>query len=497
MQTSIFVGVGVYLLLMIGVGIYAGKKSHTATEFMLAGRGLTPMICTATIIATWFGGGSMIGSSGAAYDTGILGVIADPFGAAFCLLLIGFFFARTFRRLNVVTTADYMRQRYGAWTGIALTLVALFSNTVWVGSMLVAFGLLFESLTGTPLVVGIVGGAAVILLYTSVGGMWAVALTDFVQMIIIVAGLLILLVTVLIDVGGWQAIAAQLPEQTFRFTPLDHARENWLNYLRAWLIVGLVDISAQTLFQRAAAARDEQTAQNSFYFGCAAYLVFGMVPVLLGIIASVSMPGMESAEGVLPAMALQHLHPVMVAIFVGALLAAIMSSGDSALLACASLMARNVYPYFKPDHSDRQSLVVARLSIPLFGAIAIAIALNAQVVYDLALDSNILGLACIIVPYICGLWWRKANRLGALAAVLAGLGAWLLTLLLAPQWPADLLGLAASFTAMFVVAPLTQEIDPPRVLCDGNGDALLQSDRLGTLPLFRRQRASQHGADDS
>jgi SSS family transporter len=488
-ETTIFIGVGIYIVLMVAIGMYASGRTHTVTEFIVAGRGLPVWLCSTTIVATWFGGGTMMGASGAAYDNGMLGVIADPLGAALALLLFGFFFARLFRRLRILTVADYMAQRYGQVAAMAITATILFSNIAWVGAMLVAFGLVFETLTGTPLIVGIVGGALVIFVYTAVGGLWAVALTDFLQMVIIVVGLVVLLVVVLLDVGGWSAISPRLSADTFRLLPGENTGEQWLNYLRAWTIVGLVDISAQTLMQRALAAKSERAAQNSFYLGGVGYLVFGMIPVTLGIIASVSMSGLADSEAVIPALAIEHLHPVAVAIFVGALLAAIMSSADSALLSCASMIANNVLPLVKHNPSDRLGLIVARAAIPVCGVVAIVVALKIQVVFDLMLDANILGLAAIIVPFILGVWWKKANRTGALSAMAAGLSAWLLTLFLAPSLPADFIGLGVSLLTMLVVTPLTQSLDPPRALVDSDGKPVEMTDRLGTLPLFRREDA--------
>ena len=486
-EPIIFLGVAVYIVAMLVVGLYASKKTHTVTQFMVAGRGLPTLLCSTTIVATWFGGGTMMGASGASYDDGILGIIADPIGAALSLFLIGLFFARLFRRLRIITVADYMEQRYGQVAAMAITFTSVAANIAWVGAMLVAFGLIFESLTGVPLEFGIIGGAFVICLYTMIGGMWAVALTDFLQMIIIIVGLVILLAVVLIDVGGWSAITPSLPKHTFRLIPLENTSEQWLNYFRAWTIIGLVDIAAQTLFQRIAAARSEWIAQNSFYVASGGYIVFGMIPVMLGIIASVSMPGLADSESVIPKLAIEHLHPVAVAMFVGALLAAIMSSGDSALLGCASLLAKNVLPLAKHNPSDKLSLLVARIAIPVCGIIAIFVALNAQVVFDLMLDANILGMAVIIVPFILGVWWKQANRTGALAAMAAGLCAWLFTLFTAPELPADVIGFATSLVTMLVVTPLTQKIDPPRELRDSDGNSVEMKDRLGTLPLIRRQ----------
>ena len=486
-ESIIFIGVGFYIVLMIAIGVYASGKTHTVTEFIVAGRGLPVWLCSTTIVATWFGGGTMMGVSGSAYDNGMLGVIADPLGAALALFLIGFFFARLFRRLRILTVADFMAQRYGQVAAMAITATTIFSNVAWVGAMLVAFGLIFETLTGTPLIVGIIGGALVIFVYTAVGGLWAVALTDFLQMVIIVIGLVVLLVVVLLDVGGWSAIGPQLSADTFRLLPGENTGEQWLNYLRAWTIIGLVDISAQTLMQRAMAAKSERTAQNSFYLGGFGYLVFGMIPVILGIIASVSMPDLADSESVIPSLAIEHLHPVAVAIFVGALLAAIMSSADSALLGCASVIANNVLPLVKPNPSTQLGLIVARTAIPVCGIVAIVVALKIQVVFDLMLDANILGMASIIVPFILGVWWKKANRTGALSAMGAGLSAWLLALFFAPQLPADFIGLGVSLVTMLVVTPLTQKIDPPRTLVDSEGATVEMTDRLGTLPIFGRE----------
>jgi Na+/proline symporter len=238
--------------------------------------------------------------------------------------------------------------------------------------------------------------------------------------------------------------------------------------------------------QRALAAKSERAAQNSFYFAGVGYLVFGMIPVTLGIIASVSMPGLSDSEAVIPALAIEHLHPVAVAVFVGALLAAIMSSADSALLGCASMIANNVLPLVKRNPSDRLGLIVARAAIPVCGIVAIVVALKIQVVFDLMLDANILGLAAIIVPFILGVWWKKANRTGALSAMGTGLSAWLLTLFLAPGLPADFIGLGVSLLTMLVVTPLTQSFDPPRSLVDSDGRPVEMADRLGTLPIFGR-----------
>jgi SSS family solute:Na+ symporter len=484
-QNIIFVGVGVYFVMMVVIGALASRKATSAANFIVAGRRMPIWICGATIMATWFGGGTMMGGAGAAYEGGLLGVIADPFGGALALFLVGFFFVRLFRRLRLLTFVQFLDNRYGKTAGTIAAVGNISSNVGWTAALLVAFGIVFESLSGVPLEYGIVAGSVVVLIYTVAGGMWAVAITDFVQMIIIAVGIILLLVVVLIDVGGWANIAPQLPEGTFRMIPGTNTAETWLNYFRAWLIFGLADVTAQTLLQRAFSARSEQVAQNSFYLACFGYLTLGMIPVTLGIIASITMPGLANSENVIPELALAHLPPVAIAVFVGALLAAIMSTADSSLLAAASLFSTNLVPLFKRRITDRTQLMTTRIAILLFGGIAVYVALEVREIYDLIQDANSVILVCVTAPFIVGVYWKRANRTAALASMGMGFLTWFLTIVFAPELPGDLLGLAVGMVTMLVVTPLTQHIDPPSPLLDSDGNEVELENRLGTLPLFK------------
>ena len=487
-ETIIFIGVAIFLASLLSIGVYASKKGSSAANFIVAGRRMPIWICSVTIVATWFGGGTMMGSAGASYERGLLGVIADPFGGALGIFIVGFFFVRLIRRLRLLTFIELLENRFGKTAATIAAIGIISSNVGWTGALLVAFGDVFQAMTGVPIEIGILSGAAVIFIYTVAGGMWAVAITDFVQVIVIIIGLVMLLVVVLIDVGGWGNIGPHLPENTFRMVPADQSAATWLNYFRAWLIIGVASVSTQTLLQRALSAKDERVAQYSFYLAGAGYLLLGLIPVTLGIIASVTMPGLADPETVIPELAIAHLHPVAIAIFVGALLAAIMSSADSALLASASVFSINILPLFRSHASDRLRLLSARIAIPSFGIIAVYVALKVRVVYDLILDANSVILVSITVPFIAAIWWRQANRTGALASMAIGFLVWFLTVLFAPELPGDLLGLLAGLTTILIVTPLTQNMDPPRRLLNSDGKEVELKDRLGTLPLFSRNR---------
>ena len=187
-------------------------------------------------------------------------------------------------------------------------------------------------------------------------------------------------------------------------------------------------------------------------------------------------------------MAIEHLHPVAIAIFVGALLAAIMSSADSSLLAASSVFSTNILPLFKPQASDRLRLIWTRAAIPMFGSISIYVALKVQVVYNLILDANSVILVCVTIPFIVGVWWPRANRTGALASMAVGFLTWLLAILYAPDLPGDLLGLLLGLITILIVTPLTQKIDPPEPLRNSDGEEVEFKDRLGTLPLFAHSK---------
>ena len=423
----------------------------------------------------------MLGAAGTGYEGGFLASISVPFGSALVLILIGFFFVQTLRRMKLLTVAQFIENRFGRVAGIVTAVALLLAIIGWIGGLMVGFGQVFQTMTGVPMELGILVGGVIVIGYTAVGGLWAVALTDFVQMVIIAIGLIVLLVVVLINIGGWGAIAPQLPEHTFRLVPLEHNFETWLNYLRLWIIFGIADLTSQSLMQRVSAAKSEQTAQNAFYLAGAGYLFLGLIPVVLGIIAGVTMPGLEDPESVIPRMAVEHLHPIAIAIFVGAILAAIMSSADSALLAAASLVSINLAPIVKPDISSEQKLSVTRIAIPVCGVIGIYVALEVQAVLQIMLDANSFLLVGIVVPFIAGVWWKKANRTGALSAMAAGFSAWFLSAWLYPELAGDVIGFGVSLATIIILTLLTQRSGPPKHLVDEHGVPMSIKGRLGIL----------------
>ncbi len=476
----VLIGLGLYLALMLGIGLYASRRVKNSADFIVAGKRLPLLLCTGTLAATWFGGGICIGAASAAYKGGFLAVIADPFGAALCLLLAGLFYVRLLRRMGLMTIASFFTSRFGPQAGLLASLCTIPAYVGWVGSLLVAFGRILQSLTGIDPVTGICIAAVIVLVYTWAGGMWAVTLTDFVQVVVLVLGLLILTPILLADMGGWATIAAQIPPSRFDFFPRDGTATSWFGYARDWLVIGLGNLAGQDLIQRSLSSRNEKVAYQSAYLAGLLYITVGLLPVLLGMAGAVILPDLADPDLVMMALALKYLPDLALILFMGALVSALLSSADSALLAPASVIGWDLLRYFKPDSSEQTTLRVTRLAVLFLGIFSLIMALQTSSVYDLMVDSWSVLLASLFVPLTAGLWWRPCNDAGALASILVGLVTWQVLLVATPDLPADLMAVPFAAAALVIVSLLTKTHSPPRPLLDAEGRELSYVDRLGT-----------------
>jgi Na+/proline symporter len=485
-QSIILIGVGLYVVAMLAVGLFVAGKSGSIGDFAVTNRSMSLAVCTISIIATWFGSGPMMGSAAAAYSGSTLEVLRDPVVSGISLLIAGFFFARTYRRSERMTHVEFYETRIGNFAGVISAFVNLIAGSIWLGGVLFAFGVVFETLTGQPAALGILGGTLVIVVYTMFGGLKAVAATDVLQMIFIMLGVLILFFVVVNDAGGWSTAVGKMPEHAFRFTPEANTFNDWFAYFQVWFSSGLVAIGVVSVVQRAMAARTEQVAQNAFYFAGIGYLLFGMIPVTLGYIATITMPGVEDPNAIVPLLAVEHLHPVVVAIFVGAIVSAIMSTSDSILLGCGTVISVNLLPRVMPDPSDRLRLAVARWSVPAMALVALYTAFNTSTVIAAIAMAVSVGFATMTGPFILCIWWAKLNSTGGFSGIAAGFVAFVVAEMMYPDIPASFVGFWASLVVAWVVSLLTQQKDPPRPLAMADGEPMDLDDRLGTLPLFRR-----------
>ena len=445
---------------------------------LVAGRNVSLWLLVFTLFATFYGGGTIMGVAGAAYGEGLLGVIADPFGAAACLFLGALLYFRVMRRMRLLTVSDFFRVRYGKHAETLSALCMIPPYLGWVSAQFVAIGFILHTLTGIDTTAGMVLGAAIVIVYTVVGGLWAVALTDFIQAAVLIVGLVVLCVISVSDAGGFSAIAARLPDGHMEFFPAGGLND-WAWYLQAWVVIGLGGIPAQDMIQRAVSARSEDTAVAGAYVSGLMYLGFGLIPVALGFAALVTFPDMLNPELAVPKLAMNHLPPLAMALVLGALVSGIMSSADSALLAPASVVGENLARLVRRDLAPLQVLAISRWAVVVLGLASLAAALYFQRIYEIMVGSWSVLLVSLFVPLTAGIWWRRANNSAAIASIVAGLAGWLGLSLLQDAWPADVLAALLAAGVFVAVALATGRKDPPRALTTLDGAPIEQGRRLG------------------
>jgi len=445
------------MLFILFIGYWASKRIRNTKDYIVAGGQLGWILSIGTIFATWFGAETCMGSSGTAFQKGILGVIADPFGAGLCLVISGIFFAKFFRNLNIETIVDYFEMRYRKKVSWFLSLIYIPVYLGWIGAQLLAFGYILNSLTGLPLMPSVLVSTAVVLTYTYLGGMWADTMSDFVQMCIIIVSLFILFPVLVKDLGGFKYVVLNTPEEFFYFYPKDARPVTWLNYLQAWMIVGLGSLPAQDLFARTMAGKTPSVSKWSSIIAGAMYVFIGLLPVLLGIFGRIALPE-SSGEAVLIELALKYLSPLLIALMIGALLGAIMSSADSALLAPASIIGHNIVPVLKPDASEQLKLRWCRWSVLILGGLSLILALHFKNIYRLCQESWGVLLTGVTAPMIFGVYWKRANTIGAALGAIAGIASWILFKIFMPgNYPHNLLGFLVSCVVLVAASLLAQK----------------------------------------
>ena len=455
-----------YLVLSIGIGLYAATKVHSASDYITAGRALPMIVVIAMVFATWFGAETVLGIPATFLDENLGGTISDPFGAALALILFGLFFARPLYRMRLLTLGDFFRQRYNRPVEVVISLAIALSYLGWVSAQVVALGLVFNVLSSGAITQaeGILIGAAVVLLYTLFGGMWSVALTTLVQMTVIVIGLL------------WIAkLVGDMPAVNGIAPVIDHAAaagkfEFWpplewaaiVTFVAGLLTMGLGSIPQQDVFQRSNSGATERIAVWGTVIGGALYFLFAAVPIYLTYSATLVDPAMtaalldEDAQLVLPTFVKTHLPFYAQIIFYGALLSVIMSTASGTLLAPSVTISENIIKEFMPHHrmSQQKLLWITRSVVVAFAVLVVVYSLwsleSETSIHEMVANAYKVTLACAFVPLLAGLYWKRATNTGAGLSIVLGFLVWVAMELVAPDaaLPPQFAGLIASALGM-------------------------------------------------
>ncbi len=413
----------IYICITIAVGAWSSKLVKNSNDFVLAGRQLPLFLSASALFATWFGSETIFGASSEYLDHGLQGVIEDPFGGALCLILFGVFYLKPMYRMNVLTIGDVYRKLFGKKVEFFASIFMVPVYFGYVAAQLVALALIFNSVSDLSIPNGIVLGAAIVVFYTFLGGMWAISITDFIQTTLIVVGLIWVSVLVANRAGGVMPILESAPEGSFQFFP-DSNPTAWLNYLGAWMILGLGSIPSQDIYQRVMSAKSEKVAIRSTYLAGGFYVTIGLLPLFIALGAKYLYPEiyLENKQLLLPEMVLRHSGIHVQILFFGALISAIMSTTSSGLLAPSAIVSENlIKPYFGKNLKDKHFLWILRINIITIALISTIMAHWKSNIYELVADASILMLVSLFVPLTAGLYWKKASEMGALMSIVFGM----------------------------------------------------------------------------
>lgn len=422
--------VTLYLVATVTIGFYSTKFIKNTGDFVNAGRGLPFVFNSFALFALWFGAETVFGASGRFIEGGLLGVIEDPLGSAFCLILFGLFLARPLYRRNILTIGDLFKNAYGRKIELISAALMVFTFFGFIAAQLVALAISLKLIFGFTLTTGILISSLVVTLYTFMGGMWAISISDFMQSIIIILGLGILAFMLVSQVGGVEAVIAKAPENHFQFFPnaTAHDIDEWVS---AWCVIGLGSLASQDIFQRVNSARNIKSAVYSTYVGAGMYILFSIFPLTIALCARILYPEIMNPENgfdlqeVVPQLIMGHMPMFVQIFFFGALVSAILSTCSGALLAPSTILAENIIKPLWQSRTDRKlHLWTVRLSIIIMSLVSTCMALVETDIYRLVGDSGIVALVSILVPTFAAIYHKKPSRMGALWAMFFGLFIW-------------------------------------------------------------------------
>lgn len=320
----------------------------------------------------------------------------------------------------------------------------------WVAGQLTALGVVIHAIFGMPILHGICISTLVVTLYTIAGGMWSVAITDFVQTIFIIFGITFVAIFVTPADIVWKDI--KLPERFFAFTPHHVSFKDIMEYICAWITLGLGSIPSQDIFQRVMSSKDENVAARSAILAGIMYLIIGMIPLYLAIMAKyVWHIHVEDNQSLLTTLVVYHTPIPIQILFFGALISAILSSASGAILAPASVISENIVkPVFKISDS-KKLLRIERLAVIIVALISMVLAIGNSNIYAMVGEASALGLVSLFVPMLMAMNSHHRYEIASIISMVFGMGAYLIFSYAVPiAFPPLMIGLLISLLGYII-----------------------------------------------
>ena len=423
---TVTVIVVLYLLVMLFIGWYSSKKITSNTDFMVAGRRLGPFLMAGTLAATEIGGGSSLGVVQQ-------GMQNHGISAAWYIITMGFafviltFLAPKFRAATVKTVPEYFRRRYGKSAGLVTAIIMLLPLIGLTAGQFIASSVILSTMLGISYKTAVIIVAVVVTIYSIMGGLWSVTLTDFIQVFLIIIGMIIAVPFAMRLAGGWGNVVANVPAETFNmfkgYSPM------------AVISLTIMYVATFTVGQEAVsryyAARDGKAAKQGSILAAIINFIYAFIPAVLGIItlALINM-GKFNAEDfadvgaryALPVLAMEAMPAVICGLLFAGIISATMSSSDSDLLGAGSIFANDIYrAVLKPDATSEDVMKVTKIVMAIVGVVSMFIALfNTSSIVSLLMFCFTLRAAGAFFPYVLGHYWTGASLAGTIASLISG-----------------------------------------------------------------------------
>ncbi|GGW29156.1 sodium:solute symporter [Streptomyces xantholiticus] len=408
----------VYLAGMLGMGWWGMRRAKSKSEFLVAGRRLGPWMYSGTMAAIVLGGASTIGGVGLGYKYGLSGAWM-VFTIGLGLLALSIFFSARIARLKVYTVSEMLDLRYGGKAGVISGVVMWAYTLMLAVTSTIAYATIFDVLFDLNRTASIVLGGAVVVAYSTLGGMWSITLTDMVQFVVKTIGVLLLLLPIaVVKAGGFSEMKAALPGEYF--APLGIGGETIFTYVLIYTFGMLI---GQDIWQRVFTARGDKVARYGGTVAGTYCLVYALAGAVIGTAAKVLYPNLANADDAFATIVKDELPTGVRGLVLAAALAAVMSTSSGALIACATVANNDIWSRLRglahkgPEHDEvkgnRAFILIMGIAV-----ICVAIALN-NVVEALTVAYNLL-VGGLLVPILGGLLWKRGTVYGALASVVVG-----------------------------------------------------------------------------
>ena len=454
----------VYLVGLVGLGLWIGRRVESSGAFFVANRKLSAALLFSTVLAANIGVGSTVAAAGLGYRDGLSAwwwVGSAAVGTAILAIWVGPKIWRVATERGLYTVGDYLEHRYGASVRAIVTGLLWIAAPAGLAAQLIALGKILDFVAGVPPWIGVLIGAAVMTAYFTAGGLLTSAWVNMVQLVVIVVGFAVAVPWALANVGGWSAVVAASPASPDYLNFWHGGGSGWGS---GWIVLALVApnfIVSPGLIQKVYGAVDERAIRIGLAATAVALAIFAVGPPLFGMIARVYDPALADTEHALMLVLTAGLPTLLGTLGLAAVLSAEISSADAFLFMLATSLSQDLYKRFvRPDASDAQVLRVARLAALFGGGIGVLLALALTSVVGALSIFYALMAACLFVPLVAGLYTRRP----AVPEALAACGAGVLTLIAArfagmvgiPQL--SLIGIVASGAGFAVVYAVRRQI---------------------------------------